>query len=299
VVPSGASRPEVSSLLAALAVVTISSLGFAALDALRKSLSARVQPVPLAALLALGQLPLFAAWAALGGESAVRAGYVLPGAATVLLNVVANVLFLQAVRVSPLSVTIPFLSFTPVFSTLLGAAVLGERPGPSETAGIVLVVAGALLVNLRRERPSPLAALRQESGSLLMCGTALAWSLTAVLDKRALGFADVPMHAAIQCAGVAGLLLVFLAARGRLGELGGIRSVRGTYAVALVAAAVGLGLQFVALRLTLVGLVESLKRAIGMLFAVAVGRVVFGEPPTPGKIAGVLLMSAGVALIVL
>jgi drug/metabolite transporter (DMT)-like permease len=62
---------------------------------------------------------------------------------------------------------------------------------------------------------------------------------------------------------------------------------------------VGLGLQFVALRLTLVGLVEALKRAIGMLFAVAVGRVVFGEPPTPGKVAAVLLMSAGVALIVL
>ena len=67
----------------------------------------------------------------------------------------------------------------------------------------------------------------------------------------------------------------------------------------LVAAAVGLGLQFVALRLTLVGLVEALKRAIGMFFAVAVGRFAFEEPLTTGKVAGVVLMSAGVALIVL
>jgi drug/metabolite transporter (DMT)-like permease len=133
----------------------------------------------------------------------------------------------------------------------------------------------------------------------MMGGVALVWSLTAVLDKRALAFAAVPMHAAIQCAGVAALLLAFLATRGRLGELGHVRGIRGTYALALVAAAVGLGLQFVALRLTLVGLVEALKRAIGMFFAVAVGRLAFEEPITTGKIAGVVLMSAGVALIVL
>jgi len=41
-----------------------------------------------------------------------------------------------------------------------------------------------------------------------------------------------------------------------------------------------------------------LKRSIGMLFAVVVGRAAFAEPITPGKLLGVALMSAGVALIV-
>jgi hypothetical protein len=45
-------------------------------------------------------------------------------------------------------------------------------------------------------------------------------------------------------------------------------------------------LQFVALRLTLVGLVEALKRAIGMFFAVAVGRLAFEEAVTAGKLGG-------------
>jgi drug/metabolite transporter (DMT)-like permease len=195
-------------------------------------------------------------------------------------------------------VTIPFLSLTPVFSTILGSVVLGERPSSAEAAGIVLVVLGAFLVNLRRDRPSPLVALRHEPGSLMMGGVALIWSLTAVLDKRALAFADVPMHAAIQCAGVAAVLLVLLGARRRLPELGRVHSVRAAFLLSLVAAAVGLGLQFVALRLTLVGLVEALKRAIGMVLAVVVGRVAFEEPVTAGKIAGVALMSVGVFLIV-
>jgi drug/metabolite transporter (DMT)-like permease len=289
--------PE-ASLLAALTAITLSSLGFAALDALRKVLAGRVEPVPMAALLTIGQMPLFAAWALLARETHVSAGYAVPGAATILLNVAANVLFLRAVQVSPLSLTIPFLSLTPVFSTLMASAVLGERPDGREAAGIALVVLGAFLVNLRRDRTSPVAALARERGSVMMVGVALIWSLTAVLDKRALAFADVPMHAAIQCAGVAAVLVVFLAARGRLGELRGVRAVQGVYALALAAAAVGLGLQFVALRLTLVGLVEALKRAIGMFFAVAVGRLAFEEAVTAGKLGGVALMSVGVLLIV-
>jgi len=277
----------------------VSSLGWAALDALRKSLASRCDPVPLAALLAGGQLPLFLAWVALSGSATVSAGYVLPGGATVALNVVANLLFLRAVRISPLSATIPFLSFTPVFSTVLSALLLDERPGLDDLGGIALVVVGAVLVNARWDGSARAAALLHEPGSVLMTGVALLWSLTAVLDKRALAFASVPVHAAIQCAGVAAVLLAALTARRRVGELRCVVPVRGRLALALLAAGVGLAFQFLALRLTLVGIMEALKRSIGMLFAVGVGRVVFHEPLTPGKIAGVVLMSAGVVLIVL
>jgi drug/metabolite transporter (DMT)-like permease len=290
--------PE-NALLPAFAAIAVASLGWAALDALRKALTAHVRPVPLAALLAAGQLPLFATWVFLSGETRVAAGYVLPGAATIALNVAANLLFLHAVHVSPLSATIPFRSFTPVFATAFSAVVLGERPDPSDLAGIVLVVLGGLFVNLRWDGAARSAALLREPGSLMMTGVALLWSLTSVLDKRALAFAGVPTHAAIQCGGVALVLLLVLAARGRLADLRVRAPARGRLAFALVAAGVGLSFQFLALRLTLVGLVEALKRSIGMLFAVGVGRLAFGEPLTAGKIAGVILMSTGVALIVL
>lgn len=280
----------------AFLAATLSALSFAALDALRKALARRLGPVPLVALLALGQLPLFLAWAALAGATRLATGYAAPASATIVLNVVANLLFIRAVHLSPLSLTIPFLSFTPVFSALISLALLGERPALAGWIGIGLVVAGALVVNLRWQ--AGVASLAHEPGSLMMGGVALLWSLAAVFDKRALAFADVPVHAAVQCAGVGLVLLALLVARGRLAELREAGPLKGTLLLALAAAGVGLAFQFLALRLTLVGFVEALKRSIGMLLAVVVGRLAFAEPITPGKLAGVGLMSAGVALIV-
>lgn len=281
-----------------LLLTVASGLAWGALDALRKSLAARVGPLALAALLALGQWPLFLLWLAGSGEVRIAPGYFLPGGLTVLLNSAAASLYLKAVHASPLSVTIPFLSFTPVFSTILSAAVLGERPRAAQAAGIALVAAGALIVNLRSGSGTPLAALLRERGSLMMVGVALIWSLTAVMDKRALGFAAPALHASVQTAGVALVLLVALGALGSLGELKAASAVKGSYALALLLSGAALGSQFLALRLTLVGVFEAVKRSIGMLVAVAVGRLVFREPVSAGKLAGVALMSAGVALLV-
>lgn len=284
---------------AALAVVVGSSLAWAALDALRKALALRLPAPALAALLALGQLPAFLLWSAVAGDWRLESAYALTGAATVVLNAVAALLFFAALRASPLSVTIPFLALTPVFATGFSALVLGERPEAREAAGIALVVLGALLVNLRGGEEGGPWRLVHERGSLLMVGVALVWSLTAALDKRALSFAAVPVHAAVQCAGVGLLLLAVTASRHGLRCLRAAREVERTLAVALLVSAVGLGLQFVALRMALVGLVEAVKRAVGLLAAVAVGRLVFGEPVTAGKLAGSLLIAVGVALLTL
>ncbi|MFT4704911.1 MAG: drug/metabolite transporter (DMT)-like permease, partial [Bradymonadia bacterium] len=63
--------------------------------------------------------------------------------------------------------------------------------------------------------------------------------------------------------------------------------------------ALALGTQLVAFGQTLVSFVEAIKRAVGMLLALVLGRVLFKEEIRPGQIFAVLLMSAGVALIVL
>ena len=96
------------------------------------------------------------------------------------------------------------------------------------------------------------------------------------------------------CAAVAALLL---AARGRLGEVGAAPRPRPALGLAVLAATAGLGLQLVAIQLTLVGIVEAVKRAVGMASAVAVGRLAFAEPITAGTLAAVLAMAAGVALL--
>jgi drug/metabolite transporter (DMT)-like permease len=170
-------------------------------------------------------------------------------------------------------------------------------------AGILLVVAGALMLNLKKEDLAApggmLHAIARERGSLLMICVALLWSFGAAVDKRALEYAHPSIHAAVQCAGIALTLLLYLAARKQLGLMRPLGKTRGIYVAALVAGSAGLGLQLVAIRLVLVSIVESVKRAIGMTLAVANGRVLFGEPVTTGKAVGIVMMSLGVVFVLL
>jgi drug/metabolite transporter (DMT)-like permease len=288
---------------AALVTMLAASAAWAAFDALRKRLAGEMSATALVAAITTGQWPFLAAWLVLSGAWHLEAGYLLPGAATVALNVGANLLFVRALQISPLSVTVPFLSFTPVFSTLFSALLLGELPDGRQQFGIVLVVAGAFMVNLRGDEGlsarSVLRAMLHERGSLMMIGVALLWSLTAALDKLAMRYASAPVHGVVQTAGVALWLLALLAIRGELSSLHLSRSARWPFALALLVAAAGIGLQLVAIQLTLVGIVEAVKRAIGMAAAVVVGRLAFHELTTTGKLAGIGLMIPGVVLIVL
>ena len=281
--------------LGALLLVAGSSLAWSAHDVTRKFLVGKVRPVPLAFLLTVAAAPLFAIWTAVDGMPAIQAGYALPAVSSVLLNIAANLMFFAALRTSALSVTIPLLSLTPVFTALLGIPMLGEVPTPLQGLGIVLVVAGAFALNLPEERPY----WRWERGAALMTTVALLWSLTVPLDKIAMARASAPFHATVLCGGVAAAVLAVLVWQRRLGELADLRQVRGVFALALVTSILALGLQLLAMQQVWVGLVETMKRGLGNVSAVVFGRVVFGEPVTLRKLLAVGLMAVGVGLILI
>ncbi|MFL6289448.1 MAG: EamA family transporter [Thermoanaerobaculia bacterium] len=279
----------------ALLLVVGSSLAWSAHDVSRKFLVGRVRPVPLAFLLTAAAAPLFAVWTVFDGMPEIQPGYALPAVASVLLNIAANLMFFAALRTSALSIIIPLLSLTPVFTALLGIPMLGEVPAPLQWLGIVLVVAGAFALNL----PEGKAAWRWEPGAALMTAVALLWSLTVPLDKMAMARASAPFHATVLCAGVAAGVFVVLVWQRRLGELAGLRHVRGAFALALVTSLLALGLQLLAIQQVWVGLMETLKRGIGNVSAVILGRAVFGEPVTLRKLLAGALMAAGVGLILI
>jgi len=277
-------------------------VAWAGFDATRKQLSTRASALALAAVLALGQLPLFLGWLALSGARALPPGAYVPEALGAIgFNLVGTLLFLQAVRSSPLSHTIPFLSFSPVFSVLLSALLLAELPGPLQLAGVGLIVLGAFLLNLAPEdlaHPALLLrGLTRERGSLLMLGTALLWALGAIFDKRALRHVPAPVHAVAVALGIGLALLCVLALRRELGQLGALRARSGLLLLALGFAAAAQGLQLLALPLVLVSLFEALKRCIGMALALLNGAWLFGEPLTARKLAATALMGVGVVLV--
>lgn len=100
-------------------------------------------------------------------------------AALLPLEVLAMWFYMQAIRTSPLSLTLPYLAFTPVFNVLTGYVLLGETVNKTGMAGILLVVAGAWLLNLDlvyrngyRNLLTPFLAIGRERGARLMLATA-------------------------------------------------------------------------------------------------------------------------------
>lgn len=287
--------------LGALLLVLATSLAWSGVDASRKELATHVQPVPLLFLLTAAAAPLFALWLVVDGMPAVQPGYLLPAFASVGFNVAANLAFLTALRVSPLSVTVPLLSLTPVFTALLAVPLLGERPTWLQALGILLVVAGAFALNLPDEESlSPAAFLRswrRERGALWMTAVALLWSLCVPLDKLAVERSSGPFHGLVLNAGLAVAILAVLLAGRRLPELAHVARARRAFVLAVFLSAAALGLQLLAIQVVWVGLVETLKRSIGNVSALLFGRLLFAESVTPRKLLAVLLLGIGVALI--
>lgn len=275
-----------------LAVALGGAACWAGLDATRKALVEDVPPALAAMWLSVGQAPFFAV--ALVFDAQLQPGYWPPGLAALGLQVVANLLFMKAIHISALSATIPFLSFTPVFAAFVAIPLLGELPSGWQWAGIALVVVGAVSLHLRGDAP---LWRRLDAGSAMMVGVSACWALSTTLDKLALEHASKPVHALVQTGGVALALLAWLLLR--RAPLSVPRRAWPALGGSVAFAAGALALQLWALQLLFVGIVETIKRAVGMTSSVVVGRIAFEETIHPSKLVAVALMIAGTVAVVL
>jgi len=292
-----------TATLGALLLVIACSLAWGFCDLTRKLLAGKIPPMPLLVLLTAAAVPLFGAWTLIDGIPRVQPSYWAPALAAVALNVVANLAFFQALRGAALSLAIPLLSLTPVFTTLMAIPMLGQQPSALQGLGIALVVAGAFALGLPEDGPLTVGAAwrawSSDRSALWMLLVAFCWSLTVPLDRLALDRASGPLHGLVLNAGVGGAVALALLVRGRLGELADVRKAPFIFLFGVAMSAVALALQLVAIQKVWVSLVETLKRGIGNGMAVILGYVVFREGITARKLTAVGLMVAGVALILL
>ena len=104
------------------------------------------------------------------------------------LDIIALLLYMKAIKVSPLSLTLPFLSLTPVFLIGTSYVILGEKPDKSGFIGIILVVIGSYLLNVHtisRGVFEPFKAIAKEQGSVLMIVVAFVFSIGVCFGKIA------------------------------------------------------------------------------------------------------------------
>jgi drug/metabolite transporter (DMT)-like permease len=216
------------------------------------------------------------------------------------LDTFAFYLYMKAIKLSPLSLSIPFLSFTPVFMILTGFIVLGEVPNSWGIIGIGFVVAGSYLLNVTQVKYgyfAPFRAILREPGSILMLVVAFIYSFLAVLGKKAIQHSSPLFFGFFYLAALDITTLIFFP------FLEKIRW-RDILKVPVKGLSVGLMLFLHALFHCLaINMIEAVYmiavKRMSILFSVVYGWILFKESDISARMLGALFMFAGVVFIIL
>jgi len=217
-----------------------------------------------------------------------------------LLNTLANILYLKAIKLADLSLTVPLVTFTPLFMLLTSPLIIGEFPSPWGIVGILLIVGGSYSLNLQARSQgmlAPFSALLREKGARLMLLVAFIWSLSSNFDKMGILNSSALYWAFFVNLGITiGITpLMFLKEPDALRQIG--RNVRKLSVVGIFNGATIL-LQMVAVSLTLVAYVIAIKRSSAVI-SVLFGKIFFGEKGLKQRLTGALIMLLGVLAIML
>ena len=214
------------------------------------------------------------------------------------LTMVAIILHFRAIHMSPLSLTLPFLSFTPVFVLFTADLILDETIKAAGITGMFLVVAGGYIINLdsaRKDILGPFKAIYREPGSAIMLVVAAMYGLSSVGGK-VLILNSSPLFAAVVIFGLHGVLLTsVLVAVGKA-------SLKTLVRKPLLGAGAGLIVFMeiichnLAISMTAAAYMITIKRMAG-IFSVLYGWILFGERGIRYRLIGTAVMTAGAAVI--
>ena len=214
------------------------------------------------------------------------------------LEILALILRIRAIKHSPLSLTLPFLSLTPVFLIGTSYVMLGEKPDESGLIGILLVALGAYLLNVHTTREGllgPLRAIYNEEGSLLMIAVAFIYSITSNLGKIAILHSGPVFFAAAYPAVIALALFPLMMMKP-------VNGFKNAASRPFLFTTIGVSnlLMFVthslAIQLIEVPYMLSVKRT-SLIFGVLYGWMLFRETNVRERLLGGVVILIGVALI--
>jgi drug/metabolite transporter (DMT)-like permease len=287
-----------SSVLTGFALALACALGWTTLDALRKRLAGELSAPAILLGITATQVPIHLTAALTTGVPELDTTFFSLTLVAAVLTVAANLLFVEAVRLSPLSLTVPYLSFAPVATLLAGFVLLGQVPGPWGISGVFAVGSAALLLNppVAGEASSLWRRLARERGSRLMLIVALLFAVSTAIDRLAILRASEAVYATVLTGSIT---LALGCSRSVRREVLRNRGALRWLALAGAVGAAALLLQFLSYRFLLVGYVDAVKRGGGNLFAVLFGMLFFAEGNGRRRLLAAAVMSAGVALVLL
>ncbi|HPW69762.1 MAG TPA: DMT family transporter [Deltaproteobacteria bacterium] len=214
------------------------------------------------------------------------------------LEVLAFLCYMRAIKISPLSLTLPFLAFTPVFIILTGRLILGETVTGLGIAGILCIVAGAYSLNLSQARTGvlePFRAIFREPGSVLMLLVSFIYSITSTLGKLAVLHSNPYFFGVSYYMLLALLMLSFLSLAKNARAENLLKNPRAGLMVGAFMAIMVIS-HMLAISLVEAAYMIAVKRT-SLLFGVLYGAWLFREAKITERLAGALIMMAGVLII--
>lgn len=216
------------------------------------------------------------------------------------LNAVSLLLYMRAIRISELSVTIPMITFTPLFLLITSPFMVGEYPSAAGVIGVLLIVFGSYMLNINQRSKgfwAPIKALVKDPGPRLMLLVAFIWSFTANIDKIGVqNSSPLFWSIAITCF-LAVVLFPPMLIYSKQSARKIIRQSKFLVPLGLFNA-LTLVTQMIAINFIFVAYVISIKRGSTIL-SVIWGYLFFNESGLRERLIGVIIMVAGVFLITL
>jgi len=217
------------------------------------------------------------------------------------LEIIAIIFYIKALRISPLSLTLPFLSLTPVFLILVSYLIIGEKVSFRGGIGIILITVGSYTLNLHEMRKGifePFKAITKEKGSILMISVALIYSVTSSLGKMAIEHSS-PLFFGITFFIAVTIVFAPIALWLGKGELKSFISGKQFKGILLPGLfySIMIASHMIAISLTKVAYMISVKRT-SLIIGVIYGYFLFKEKDIRERLTGAVLMFIGFVMIV-
>ncbi len=215
-------------------------------------------------------------------------------AADLPLELAAIYLYWKAIEHSPISLSLPFLSFTPLFLLITSPLLTGERLSLPGIVGVVLVVVGSYILLAEENSPiSSIRILKREKGCQMMLGVAMIYSITANLGKLAINLSSPTFVAVIFSAEMLVVSTLIL----KTTKIEAPQVLKETLLTGMgILSALSLLFHLIGISLVQVPYMIAVKRT-SALWGAILGIIIFKESRPLGRLAGGSLMVAGAVVI--
>lgn len=214
----------------------------------------------------------------------------------------AAILYMRAVKLSPLSVSVPILAVNPIFTALNAVLFDNKFPTFQGWSGIILICIGLYLFRLEKSLLHkgilyPFVRLRTEPGAVAMLGVAFIWSIGAHLSKASVAYSS-PLFAGWAGMAVGSVVLFMIFHKKIIEQYSSIR----THFLALAALGIidvlSILSMYTALSSGLTAYVIALKRT-NILWSSVYGMLVLKEHFEIAKLFGLVSLLSGIVLLLI